>query len=294
VQSAAMDAPVPGRRVAAGEQAMCAAVGLKRACAPGRAVALAIALGVTGCSGDVGSFEHDRFARAPASKRWTTGPSAFATPHLRPPGDIPGLASARTPVAGANPVARVAGPAQRPSRVSPARTAVRAAKTKAASVPKGRAESRRGTLTADDRRPPVRRIASGSVDRRGDTGASFGWPAQGAIIARFGRQADGQENSGIAIAVPEHTPIKSAEDGVVIYAGRLKSFGNLALVRHANNYVTAYAHAKEFAVKRGDRVRRGDVIGRSGQTGNAPTPRLHFEIRKDSVPVKSGGCSRCK
>ena len=266
---------------------MCAAVGLKGACAPGRAVAVAIALGVTGCSGDVGSFEHDRIARAPAKASVGPGPSAaFVAPDLRPPADIPGFARAPTPVAGANPVARVAVPAQRPpSRVSPARTAVRSAKTKAASVPKDRAESRRGTLTADDRRPPVRRIASGSADRRGDTGASFSWPAQGAIIARFGRQADGQENSGIAIAVPEHTPIKSAEDGVVIYAGSLKSFGNLALVRHANNYVTAYAHAKEFAVKRGDRVRRGDVIGRSGQTGNAPTPRLHFEIRKDSVPV---------
>jgi murein DD-endopeptidase MepM/ murein hydrolase activator NlpD len=133
--------------------------------------------------------------------------------------------------------------------------------------------------------PSAAALDAQSADRRGDTGASFGWPAQGAIIARFGRQADGQENSGIAIAVPEHTPIKSAEDGVVIYAGSLKSFGNLALVRQANNYVTAYAHAKEFAVKRGDRVRRGDVIGRSGQTGNASTPRLHFEIRKDSVPV---------
>jgi murein DD-endopeptidase MepM/ murein hydrolase activator NlpD len=105
-------------------------------------------------------------------------------------------------------------------------------------------------------------------------------------VARFDAQGDGLHNSGIAIAVAENTPIRSAQDGVVIYAGSgLKSFGNLALVRHADNYVTAYGHAKELAVKRGDQVKRGDIIGRSGQTGQASTPRVHFEIRKDSVAV---------
>jgi murein DD-endopeptidase MepM/ murein hydrolase activator NlpD len=73
---------------------------------------------------------------------------------------------------------------------------------------------------------------------------------------------------------------------VVIYAGSgLKGFGNLALVRHANNYVTVYAHAKELRVKRGDQVKRDDVIGASGQTGNVNTPQVHFEVRKDSAPV---------
>ena len=80
--------------------------------------------------------------------------------------------------------------------------------------------------------------------------------------------------------------MKSAEDGVVAYAGNeLKGFGNLVLVRHANGYVSAYAHASEIAVKRGDNVKRGQVIAKAGQTGNVTSPQLHFEIRKGSTPV---------
>ena len=79
---------------------------------------------------------------------------------------------------------------------------------------------------------------------------------------------------------------KAAEDGVVAYAGNeLKGYGNLILVRHANGYVTAYAHAKELLVKRGDQVKRGQVIARSGQTGNVNAPQLHFEIRKGVSPL---------
>ena len=86
--------------------------------------------------------------------------------------------------------------------------------------------------------------------------------------------------------MPEGTPIKAAEVGTVIYAGNeIKSLGNLVLVRHANNYVTAYAHAKELRVKRGDQISRGDVIGISGQTAGVDTPQFHFEIRRDSAPV---------
>jgi murein DD-endopeptidase MepM/ murein hydrolase activator NlpD len=86
--------------------------------------------------------------------------------------------------------------------------------------------------------------------------------------------------------VPENTPVKAAEDGIVAYAGNeLKGYGNLVLVRHPNGYVTAYAHAKELLVKRGDQVKRGQVIARSGQTGNVNTPQLHFEIRKGSSPL---------
>jgi len=114
----------------------------------------------------------------------------------------------------------------------------------------------------------------------------FAWPVRGKIIARFGRQPNGERNDGIVIAVPENTPIRSADDGVVIYAGSgLKKFGNLALVRHANDYVTIYAHAKELEVKRGDHIRRGDVIAKSGQTGAASEPQLYFELRKNSAAL---------
>jgi murein DD-endopeptidase MepM/ murein hydrolase activator NlpD len=114
----------------------------------------------------------------------------------------------------------------------------------------------------------------------------FRWPVRGRIIAGFGPKPNGQQNDGIDVAVPENTPIKAAEDGVVAYAGsELKGYGNLVLVRHPNGYVTAYAHAKELLVKRGDQIKRGDVIAKSGQSGNVDAPQLHFEVRKGSAPV---------
>jgi murein DD-endopeptidase MepM/ murein hydrolase activator NlpD len=114
----------------------------------------------------------------------------------------------------------------------------------------------------------------------------FRWPANGRVITAFGPTTNGQQNDGINIAVPENTPVKAAEDGVVAYAGNeLKGYGNLVLVRHPNGYVTAYAHAKELLVKRGDQVKRGQMIARSGQSGNVNAPQLHFEIRKGASPV---------
>ena len=114
----------------------------------------------------------------------------------------------------------------------------------------------------------------------------FRWPVRGRIIAGFGPKPNGQQNDGIDVSVPENTPIKAAEDGVVAYAGNeLKGYGNLVLVRHPNGYVTAYAHAKELLVKRGDQIKRGEVIAKSGQSGNADAPQLHFEVRKGSAPV---------
>jgi murein DD-endopeptidase MepM/ murein hydrolase activator NlpD len=115
---------------------------------------------------------------------------------------------------------------------------------------------------------------------------SFRWPVRGRVIAGFGPKPNGLQNDGINLAVPEGTPVKAAEDGVVAYAGNeLKGYGNLVLVRHSNGFVTAYAHASELLVKRGEEVKRGQVIAKSGQTGNVTAPQLHFEIRKGSTPV---------
>lgn len=120
------------------------------------------------------------------------------------------------------------------------------------------------------------------------TGAmpSFRWPVKGRVISGFGPNPNGTTNDGINLAVPEGTPVKAAEDGVVAYAGNeLKGYGNLVLVRHSNGYVSAYANASELLVKRGDSVKRGQVIAHAGQTGNVTSPQLHFEIRKGSTPV---------
>ena len=115
---------------------------------------------------------------------------------------------------------------------------------------------------------------------------SFRWPVRGRISSRFGEKINGVANDGINLAVPEGTPIKAADDGVVAYAGNeLKGYGNLVLLRHANGYVSAYANASELLVKKGDTVKRGQIVARAGQTGNVSFPQLHFEIRKGSTPV---------
>jgi murein DD-endopeptidase MepM/ murein hydrolase activator NlpD len=113
--------------------------------------------------------------------------------------------------------------------------------------------------------------------------AEFRWPAKGRVISGFGGAGS---NEGINIAVPEGTPVKAAESGVVAYSGsELKGYGNLVLIRHDNGYVSAYAHNGELLVKRGERVKRGQVVSKSGQSGNVNAPQLHFEIRKGSTPV---------
>lgn len=115
---------------------------------------------------------------------------------------------------------------------------------------------------------------------------SFRWPVRGRVIAGFGPKPNGQQNDGINLAVPEGTSVKASDDGVVAYAGNeLKGYGNLVLVRHGNGYVTAYAHASELLVKRGDQIKRGQIIAKAGQTGNVGSPQLHFEIRKGKDPV---------
>lgn len=116
--------------------------------------------------------------------------------------------------------------------------------------------------------------------------AGMRWPVRGKIISGFGPKANGLKNEGINIAVPEGTSIRAAADGVVAYAGNeLKGYGNLVLIRHDDGYVTAYAHAKELFVKRGDTVKRGDVIAKAGQTGSVSSPQLHFEVRKGAVAL---------
>jgi len=115
------------------------------------------------------------------------------------------------------------------------------------------------------------------------------WPVRGKVVENYGRNG-GAKNDGIDISVPKGTPVKAAENGVVIYAGDgLKEFGNTVLVRHENGLVTVYGHASELKVQRGQKVKRGDEIAVSGMSGNANAPKLHFEVRKNSAPVDPKG-----
>jgi murein DD-endopeptidase MepM/ murein hydrolase activator NlpD len=112
------------------------------------------------------------------------------------------------------------------------------------------------------------------------------WPVKGKVIANFGPRPDGTHNDGVNLSVPMGTEVHAAESGVVAYAGsELKGYGNLILVRHDNGWITAYAHTEEMLAKRGDKVKRGQVIAKAGKSGQVDQPQVHFELRQGSKPV---------
>ena len=114
----------------------------------------------------------------------------------------------------------------------------------------------------------------------------FMWPVQGKIASSFGVSGNGRRNDGINILSAKGTPIKAAENGVVAYVGsELKGFGNLMLIKHKDGWVSAYAHADSFNLPKGASVKKGQVIGKVGTTGNVAKPQLHFEIRKGTKAV---------
>jgi len=117
-------------------------------------------------------------------------------------------------------------------------------------------------------------------------GSTFLWPVKGKLVSRYGNQQGGQHNDGINIAAKRGTTVQAAENGVVAYAGNeLRGFGNLLLVKHADGYMTAYAHNDTLLVGRGANVKKGQPIARVGSTGSVGSPQLHFEIRKGRQAV---------
>jgi murein DD-endopeptidase MepM/ murein hydrolase activator NlpD len=188
---------------------------------------------------------------------------------------------------------KLAVPGAKTAAVAPAAQPVAGAQPAAASVPPA---TKMAAVTSDPQQKarlaqattPAELSAEAPVKVNEATGAlpTFRWPVRGKVITSYGAKTNGKANDGINLAVPEGTPVKAAEDGVVAYSGNeLKGYGNLVLVRHSNGYVTAYAHASELLVKRGDTIKRGQIIAKSGQSGEVGSPQLHFEIRKGSSPV---------
>ena len=116
--------------------------------------------------------------------------------------------------------------------------------------------------------------------------SDFIWPVSGTVLKGFGAGADGQRNDGVNISVPAGTQVKAAAGGEVVYAGsELVGFGNLILIRHPGGWISAYAHSEKMLVKEGDLVRQGQPIAEAGQTGNAQSTQVHFELRKGKEPV---------
>jgi murein DD-endopeptidase MepM/ murein hydrolase activator NlpD len=188
---------------------------------------------------------------------------------------VPGAKSAAAPVAA------------QPAQVAAAQPgAVAAPATKMAAVEPAKEKARLAQATTTPEAAAA--VTETPVKTAEATGAlpTFRWPVRGRVVTGYGAKTNGKSNDGINVAVPEGTPVKAAEDGVVAYSGNeLKGYGNLILVRHSNGYVTAYAHASELLVKRGETIKRGQIIAKSGQSGEVGSPQLHFEIRKGSSPV---------
>ena len=131
---------------------------------------------------------------------------------------------------------------------------------------------------------PVRRPASDAVPLPPSRN-TFLWPIEGRVISGFGSKPGGTHNDGINIAAPLGSDIRAAKNGVVAYAGNeLRGYGNLVLIRHEDGWMTAYAHNDTLLVGRGETVRRGQVISRSGKSGRVSRPQAHFEIRRDGEP----------
>ncbi len=114
----------------------------------------------------------------------------------------------------------------------------------------------------------------------------FEWPLRGRVLHTFGTKGKGLHNDGINIAAPRGTGVRAAENGVVVYAGNeLKGFGNLLLIKHADGWVTAYAHNDRLLVARGARVTKGQKIAEVGSSGGVTEPQLHFELRRGKRAV---------
>lgn len=203
---------------------------------------------------------------------------------------IPGGPGAGKPVPAKPIAAKTVAPAEAPATAAaeapavPALPAAEAEQAAAAGEAAVATEQVAAAPAAETAAPAVQGEVAEQAPIAGAPGMR--WPVRGKIISGFGPKANGLKNEGINIAVPEGTSIRAAADGVVAYAGNeLKGYGNLVLIRHESGYVTAYAHAKELFVKRGDTVKRGDVIAKAGQTGSVSSPQLHFEVRKGAVAL---------
>jgi murein DD-endopeptidase MepM/ murein hydrolase activator NlpD len=90
-------------------------------------------------------------------------------------------------------------------------------------------------------------------------------------------------HDGVDITAPAGTPVHAADGGVVVYAGRLRGYGNVVIIEHSDRFVTVYGHDAANLVRAGDRVARGQVIGAVGSSGRTTGPNLHFEVRHDNL-----------
>jgi murein DD-endopeptidase MepM/ murein hydrolase activator NlpD len=127
---------------------------------------------------------------------------------------------------------------------------------------------------------PGIQVPSGIPSARG-----YVWPVQGIVVSEYGDNVNRVINKGIDIKVPEGSAVRASRDGKVVYCDPLlKGFGKTVIIDHGGGYQTVYAYNSEISVRVGEAVMSGQVIAKSGSTGRAGAPSLHFEVRKNGEP----------
>ena len=128
---------------------------------------------------------------------------------------------------------------------------------------------------------PATAAATPAPATRDDDDISWGWPASGPVAAGF----DEVRNKGLAFSGKPGDPVFAAADGRVMYAGAgLRGYGNMIIIKHSTNYLTAYAHNQTLLVKEDQVVRKGQKIAEMGSS-DADSVKLHFEVRKQGKPI---------
>lgn len=120
--------------------------------------------------------------------------------------------------------------------------------------------------------------------RVGQGTGALQWPLRGVLYAKFGRKG-AEAHDGIDLAAPAGTPVKTAAEGDVVFAGEQKGYGLIVIVQHSDELMTLYAHNRDVRVKTGQKVRDGQVVATVGDSGRTSGPHLHFEVRKSGTPV---------
>ncbi|MGH6993161.1 MAG: peptidoglycan DD-metalloendopeptidase family protein [Caulobacteraceae bacterium] len=114
----------------------------------------------------------------------------------------------------------------------------------------------------------------------------FIWPVRGEVISSFGVKGEGRRNDGVDLSSPLGSVVRAAAAGQVVYAGdQVPGFGNLVLIKHADGWVTAYAHLETVDVQMRQEVSQGEEIGQVGESGGVGQPQLHFEVRYAATPA---------
>ncbi len=171
-----------------------------------------------------------------------------------------------------------------PSSVASEKTVV--ASSKKTSTPSKSTYKKPTTTKTATAKPKTSTAKPVSYKAPNRSGFYFAWPLKGKIILPYGSLGKGMHNDGINIAGKAGQNVVASENGVVAYSGNeLPGYGNLLLIKHAEGWISAYAHNDSVSVKKGQKVKKGQVIAKVGKTGNVSTPQLHFELRRGSKPL---------